>query len=57
MAAQVLAHKVRVTVVAVLVPVSRATKITRVDIVKATSNLAKEGSNSSNPGIKVIQNS
>ena len=52
----------RVMEVAALIPAFRATKIIRVDIIKATrvvitSNPAKGGSSSSNSGIKVILSS
>ena len=44
----------RVMEVAVLIPTFKALKVIRVVII---NNLAKEGSNSSNPGIKVMQSS
>ena len=64
-AAQVLVaavHMTRVTEVAALIPVFRATRIIRAVLIKVAkvvtiNNLAKGVSNSSNLGIRVIQNS
>ena len=53
MAAQVPAHKVRVTVVVVLIPVSRATKTIKVIRVVIINNLVR-GLSSSSLVIKVI---
>ena len=57
MAAQVPAHKVRVTMVAVLVPVSRATKTIKVIRVDTINNLVRGLSSSSSLDIKVIRSS
>ena len=57
MAAQVPAHKVWVTVVAVLIPVSRATKTIKVIMLVIINNLVMGLSSSSSLVIKVIQSS